>query len=88
MHIFGYAEVEARIIHKDDHIGLPLCDVLLCLPHVTQNRGQMEEYRDEPHIGQFAVVLHTCATFGQHQVAAVEAELGFRVLILQRPHQS
>ena len=48
----------------------------------------MHQHRDETHIRQFAVVLDKCPTLGSHQVAAEEAEIGYRIPLFQRPHQS
>ena len=47
----------------------------------------MQGHLYEPHVGQFAVVLHQRAAHGLHQVAAEEAELGLCIGLFQRLHQ-
>ena len=87
MCVLRYLEVEARIVDEDDHVRLPLTDVLLAHLHIAENGGQVHQYGDESHIGQFAVVLHQRSSHGSHLVAAKEAKLRLRVLVFQRLHQ-
>ena len=87
MDIFRYFQVEARIVDENDHIGLPLGNVLLAHLHISQDSAQMQQYRNETHVCQFAVVLHHRSTYCGHQVAAEETELRLPVLRLQRLHQ-
>ena len=80
-------QVEARIVDKDDGIGLPLRDVLLAEREVAEDGGQMHQHGDEAHVGEFLIVSHTRATDFRHEVAAEEAELRFGIFFLERPHQ-
>ena len=80
-HIFGDAEVEARVIHKDYNIRAPSGDVFLTLAHISQNGAQMEQHGDEAHIGQFAVVLYQGGTLGCHQVASKTTELSLCIFL-------
>ena len=80
-------EVEARVIHKDDHIGLPLHDILLAAAHTGQDGAQMEQHRHEAHIGQLAVVGDALPSLGLHQVATEVAEAGLGVRFCYRFHQ-
>ena len=84
----GDVEVEPGVVDEDDHVGLPLHDILLAHLHVAENRGKMEQHGDESHVGQLAVVLDQCAAYGLHLVAAEEAELGLPILLFQGTHQS
>lgn len=83
MYVLGYIEVKAWVIHKNDHVRLPLCDVLLAHLHVLENGGQMHQDGNDAHVGQFLVVFDTCSSYSSHHVAPKEAELRFRVFAFQ-----
>ena len=87
-HVISNLQVKTRVVHQNHHVGHPAAYVLLALPHVPQDGGQMQQYGHKTHIGQFAIVLHQGASLGLHQVTAVETELRFCVVCLQRPHQT
>lgn len=80
-------EVEARIVDKNHGVGPPLHDVALAERHVAQNSAQVEQYGDDAHVRQFAVVAHACASDSRHHVAAEEAKLSFRVFFEQSLHK-
>ena len=82
LYILGYLQVKARIVDEDDYIRLPLADVLFTHLHITKNGAQVQQHRNETHISQFAIMLHTSAPNSSHQVAPKEAELRLRVLLL------
>ena len=78
---FGDVEVESRIIHQDNDVRLPVYNVFLAQAHVGKDDRQMDEHRDEAHVGQFAVVLDARPADGCHQVASEKPEFGFRVFV-------
>ena len=84
---FRYLQVKSRIVDQDDHIRLPLQDILLTHLHITKDGGKMEQDRDETHICQILVMLHTGTTHCRHHIASKEAELRMCILFLQRLHQ-
>ena len=47
----------------------------------------MQQYGDQAHIGQVAIMADTRAADGRHQVAAEETEISLVVNFLQRAHQ-
>ena len=81
------AEVKTRIIHQDNHIGMPSHNVAFALRHVAKNGAQMEQNGHETHIGQLAIVLHACAANGLHLIATKETKLGFGIALPQCFHQ-
>ena len=81
------AEVKPRIIHQDNHIGMPSHNVAFALRHVAKNGAQMEQNGHETHIGQLAIVLHTCTANGLHLIATKETKLGFGIALPQSLHQ-
>lgn len=88
MDVLGDAEVEAWVIHQYQGVGPPLHDVVLAEVHIGKDGAQVEQDRDEAHVGQVAIVLHRRTTSrGSHQVAPKEAELRLRVFATQGRHQ-
>ena len=87
LHIFGNLEIEARVIHQDDYIRIPLRDVFLASVHVLENGAKMEQDRNEAHIGQLPVMLHPSTPNGTHQVTPEETEVRLRILFFQGTHQ-
>ena len=87
MHELCNLQVEARIVNKYHYVGLPLHDVALAERHVAQNGAQVEQYGDDAHIRQIAVVAHTCASDNRHQVATEETELRCGVFLEQSFHK-
>ena len=85
MHVFRYRQVESRVVHQDEHVGVPLDHVALAGLHVAQYRPGMQEHGNEPHVGQVFIVAHHRPALFLHQVAAEKAELRLRVALLQRP---
>ena len=81
MNIFGYVEVESRIVHEYDTVRLPLLNLLLALAHTSQYLGQMEHNGQDTHICQLPVVHEEilAPTLFSHKVAAVEVELSLRI---------
>ena len=75
LHKFGNLQVEARIIHENDYIGVPCHNVLLALVHVSKNGPQMQQYGNETHIGQFLIMFHSGSTDGAHQISSKETEI-------------
>ena len=47
----------------------------------------MQQYRDEAHVGQVAVVAHQLPARALHQVTPIEAELGLGITLAQGLHQ-
>ena len=86
--IFRYLEVKARIIDENDHIGFPFHDVALAQLHIAQYGRQMEQYGNETHKSEVAVVSYERAAFLSHHVAAKEAEHGMRVVGLNAMHET
>ena len=87
VHELGDVEIEARVVDQDHRVGSPLPDILLALRHVAEDGRQVEEHRDEAHIGHLAVVAHQGSSLGGHLVATEEAELGLAVGLCQFSHQ-
>ena len=87
VNILGNIEVEAWIIYKNQGIGIPSEHIALAHLHVLRDSAQVQQHRDEPHIGKVAIMTHACAAHSRHQVAAKEAEIGIRVTIAERLHQ-
>ena len=87
MYVFRNVKVKARIVHDDDHVGVPLHNIQLTHLHITQDGGQVQQHRNKAHVGQLAVMLDHRTALGCHQVAAEEAEFRPRILLFQRPHQ-
>ena len=88
MDVPGDAEVEARVVHQYQGVRLPLHDVALAEGHIGKDSAQVEQYGDEAHVGQVAVVLHRRTTArGSHQVAPKKTELRLRVFATQGRHQ-
>ena len=87
-YILGNAEVEARVVDENHHVGAPLHDVALTHLHVTEYGTQMQQHRHKAHISQFAIVTHPCAADSRHEVAAKKAKLGVWVFLLQRQHEA
>ena len=85
--ISGYAEIESRIVHQYDHVGPPVSDVLLAAAHVAEYRRQVEQYRDETHVGQFPIMADHRAAHGRHQVATDKTKFRRGVTLLQRLHE-
>ena len=88
MHVFGYSEVKSGVVYQYHHVGLPLQNVGLAQAHTLEDGGQMHQYGHEAHVGQLAIMLHARASYGTHQVAPEESELGRRVFLQQGFHQS
>ena len=87
VNVFRYLQIETRIVDENNHIGIPLGNVLLAHLHISQDSAQVQQHGNETHVSQFAVVLHHRAAHCGHQVAAEKAELRLPVLRLQRLHQ-
>ena len=87
MDVFRYFQVETRIVDENNHIGIPLGNVLLAHLHISQDSAQVQQHGNETHVCQFAIVLHHRAACCLHLVAAIEAKLGSRILPLQFFHQ-
>ena len=87
MNIFGYIEIEAWIVDKDNDIGLPLRNILLTHLHILKDGTQVKQDGDETHVGQLAIVADTRASDSSHQVASEETELSLSVALLQSLHQ-
>ena len=88
VHIPRYAEVEARIVHKNHDIRTPLHYVALAERHVAHDDVQMRDYRNKAHVCQLTVMLHASSAYRRHQIASEEAELGMSVLLPQCSHKS
>ena len=88
MDILGYVEVEPRIINEDNHVRLPLTDILLTHLHVLEDGRQVGNDRNDAHVSQFLVMLDTGAADSSHLVTTEEAELCLLIFPLQRHHQS
>ena len=84
MNILGNIEIKARIVDKNKSIRLPLYDVALAHGHILEDSVQMQEHRNKTHIGKFAVMSHTLASYSRHKVAAKEAKLGVVVNLFKR----
>ena len=78
-----YVQVEPRVIHEDECVGLPSHDVLLATLYALQDGACMKQHGNETHVSQVAVVLHKGAPLCRHEVAAIVAELRLRVLCLE-----
>ena len=76
-----YLQVEAGIVHQDDHIRLPSEDVFLTLPHASQDSPKVHEHREDSHIGKVAVVTDEFGTFSRHHVAAEATELCLSIFL-------
>ena len=98
MYILGDRKVEARIVYEYHRVGLPVPDVALHHPHVSQYGRQMAQHRTDTHIGQFAIVAHEHAFLPPgtvvssccgllHEVAAYATELCLWVALLQTFYQ-
>ena len=87
MNIFGYIEIKARIVDKDDDIGLPLVYVLLTHLHILENSTKVQQHWNKAHIRQLAIVANTRAPNSSHQVATEETEVSLAVALLQSLHQ-
>ena len=85
--ILGHAEVEARIIDQNQHIGPPRLHVAPALPHALQDGADMSDDRHKAHVGQRAVMAKHGAALGLHQVAPDKSELGLGVALAQGFHQ-
>ena len=87
VHVFGYREVEARIVNEYHYIRIPGCDIFFTKRHILKDGGQVQQHRNEPHIGQFAIMLHQLSALRSHQVAAKKAELSLWVFFFQGFHE-
>jgi hypothetical protein len=87
MYELGDVKIEARIVNKNDNIGMPLNNILLAHLHVPENGAQMQQDGNKAHKSQFSIVTDTRTTNGSHQVATEEAELRCLVAPFQRLHQ-
>ena len=86
--IAGYAEVEARIVDQDYHIGLPCSDVAFAHLHVAQYGAQVQQHWHKAHVGQLAIVFYAGAAHSLHKVATEETKLGIGIMSDQGSHQS
>ena len=86
-HILGDTEIEAGIVDKDDHIGLPLHNIALAERHIAENGRQMEQHGHKTHIGQVTIMAHTGASDGRHQVASEKPERCLWVVLAQGTHE-
>ena len=82
------AKIESRIVNEDNRIRLPTHDVLLAHLHILEDSGQMQQYRNEPHIGKFTIMLHTCTPHFRHQITTKEAKLSLWIILHQRLHKA
>ena len=80
---FGYLQIKARIIDQDDHVGLPVENVLLTHFHIAHDSGKMKQDGNKTHIGQFLVMLDARAPHSGHHITSEESELSLSVLFLQ-----
>ena len=78
-----YLQVEAGVVHEDDDIGMPGGKVVLALAHAAQDGAGVEDYVDDAHVGQVAVVAHEGHALCLHQVASEATELCRRVFGFQ-----
>jgi hypothetical protein len=83
----GDFEVETRVIHKDNDVGVPLHDVLFADFHVAENGTCMEQDRNKTHVGKFLVVLDESSPYGSHLIATVETEISLGIVSFQGFHQ-
>jgi hypothetical protein len=79
----GNLQVEARIVDKDDNIWMPLKDILLTHPHIAKYCRQMEQDRNETHIGEVFVMSDPSTSDSRHQVTTEKAKLSSCILFLQ-----
>ena len=79
----GDAEVEARIIHQDNDIGLIIKDIFLALGDISQHLAQVDRHLHEAHVSHRAVMFEQLDTFGLHQVTATATKLRPLVLLLE-----
>ena len=87
LYIFGYLQIEPRIIDQDHHIGPVLPDFLLAGFHVVQDRTEIEQYGDKAHESHIPVMLHQRPSDCLHKIAAQETKIRFGILLLQCCHQ-
>lgn len=76
------AEIEARVVDEDDHVGCVFHDVFLAECHVAEYSPQVQQHGYKAHVGKLTVVLDPCAADCRHEVAAEEAEFRIAVLLL------
>src|SRR5574344_313901 len=80
-------EIEAWIIHQNNHIRLPFGYISLALSHVLQYLRQVHQHRNEAHISQFTIMLHKRPSHSSHLVATIEPKLCRIVSPLEFRHQ-
>ena len=83
----GNLQVKARIIDQNNHIRLPLNNILLAFVHILKDGTQMQQDRNEPHIGQFLIMFDTSTSHRTHQITTEKAEIRLGILFLQGTHQ-
>ena len=87
LYIFGYLQIESRIIDQNHHIGPILPDFLLASFHVVQDRTKIEQYGDKAHESHIPVMFHQRPSDCLHKITAQKTEIRFRILLLQCCHQ-
>ena len=84
MDIFCNFKVEARVIDKDDHIGLPRHDILLALLQPPQDGTCVQDNGHNTHESEVAIMTHQMHTLRLHEVTAEATEFCIRVLGFER----
>jgi hypothetical protein len=56
--------------------------------HIPQDSTQVEQHRDETHIGEFTVMFYQRRPLGCHQVTSETTELSLRIGLSQGTNQS
>ena len=85
--IFGYPQIETRIVNQNHHVGTKTNDSPPRVAQVAQYGRQMAHYCRDAHKCHVAIVLDLTAALGCHQIAAEKTELGCSIMLLQCRHQ-
>ena len=83
----SYAEVEGRVVDKNEYIGFFQQESLLSNGEIALHIAQIAQYRLEAHEGHLAVVLIDPATGLTHAVTAQSGKLRGGIDISNGTHQ-